>query len=60
MFKNLTIGKKIGFGFASVLVLTSILAVIGVVQIRIVDVGVMDLANVHIPLSSAGKLVCHP
>jgi len=53
MFKNLTIGKKIACGFTSVLALTAILATIGVVQIRTVDTGVMDLAGVHIPLSTA-------
>ena len=53
MFKNLTIGKKIGLGFASVLALTAILSVVGIVQMRIVDTGVMDLANVHIPLTAA-------
>ena len=53
MFKNLTIGKKIGFGFASILVLTAVLSVVGIVQMRIVDTGVMDLANVHIPLTAA-------
>jgi methyl-accepting chemotaxis protein len=52
MFKNLTIGKKIAFGFTSVLALTAILATLGVVQISTVDVGVMDLAGVHIPLST--------
>ena len=52
MFKNLTIGKKIALGFTSVLTLTAILATLGVVQIRTVDTGVMDLANVHIPLTA--------
>ena len=49
----MTIGKKIALGFTSVLLLTAILATIGVVQIRKVDTGVMDLAGVHIPLSAA-------
>ncbi|MHC4639607.1 MAG: methyl-accepting chemotaxis protein [Planctomycetota bacterium] len=53
MFKNLTIGKKIALGFTSVLVLTAILATLGVVQIRTVDTGVMDIADVHIPLTEA-------
>jgi len=53
MFKNLTIGKKIALGFTLVLLLTAVLAVVGVVQIRKVDTGVMDIANVHIPLTDA-------
>ncbi|MHC4216799.1 MAG: MCP four helix bundle domain-containing protein, partial [Planctomycetota bacterium] len=53
MFRNMTIGKKIAFGFTSVLVLTVILATIGVLQIRTVDSGVMDLADVHIPITMA-------
>jgi methyl-accepting chemotaxis protein len=53
MFRNMTIGKKIAFGFTSILVLTAILATIGVVQIRTVDTGVMDIADVHIPLTAA-------
>jgi CHASE3 domain sensor protein len=53
MFKNLTIGRKIAFGFAIVLVLTAILATVGILQIRTVDTSVMDLADVHIPLTAA-------
>ena len=53
MFKNLTIGKKIASGFAIVLVLTAILATVGILQIRTVDTSVMDLADVHIPLTAA-------
>jgi methyl-accepting chemotaxis protein len=53
MAKNFTIGKKIGLGFASVLVLTALLGGIGVYQMIQVDVGLMDMANVHGPLSSA-------
>ena len=52
MFKNLTIGKKLGLGFSTVLALTAILATIGVVQMRKIDAGVMDLVDVHIPLSA--------
>ena len=52
-FQNLTIGKKIALGFTSILVLTAILATLGVIQIRTVDTGVMDLADVHMPLSAA-------
>jgi CHASE3 domain sensor protein len=53
MFKNLTIGKKIALGFTSVLFLTAILATLGVVQIRTVDTGVMDIADIHNPLTAA-------
>jgi len=53
MFKNLTIGKKIALGFASILVLTLVLSVVGVVQMRTVDSGLMDLTDVHIPLTEA-------
>ena len=53
MFKHLTVGKKIALGFTAVLLLTGVLGTIGVVQIRKVDSGVMDLADVHIPLASA-------
>jgi methyl-accepting chemotaxis protein len=52
MFKNLTIGEKIALGFTSVLVLTAIVVTIGVVQIRTVDSGIMDMADVHVPLMS--------
>ena len=52
MGKNLTVGKKIFLGFASVLLLTAILGGFGVFQIRKVDSGVMDLADVHIPLAA--------
>ena len=53
MARQMTVGKKIGIGFSCVLVLTTILAVIAVVQIRKVDGGVMDMADVHIPLMGA-------
>jgi methyl-accepting chemotaxis protein len=53
MLKNLTIGKKIALGFTVVLVLTGILGTVGVLQIRSVDSGVMDLAEVHVPLMGA-------
>ncbi|MHC4587241.1 MAG: HAMP domain-containing methyl-accepting chemotaxis protein, partial [Planctomycetota bacterium] len=53
MATNFTIGKKIGLGFASVLVLTALLGGIGVYQMIQVDVGLMDMANVHGPLGSA-------
>jgi len=53
MFKNLTIGKKIAFGFASILMLTLILSLVGVVQMRTVDGGLMDLTDTHIPLTEA-------
>jgi len=48
----MTIGKKITFGFVSILLLTIILGTVGIVQIRKVDTGVMDLADVHIPISN--------
>ena len=50
MFKNLTIGKKIAFGFALVLILTAIMSFAGVFQISAVDNGVQDIENVHMPL----------
>jgi len=53
MFKNLTIGKRIALGFTSILVLTAILVTVGVVQIRKVDSGLMDMADVHIPITEA-------
>ena len=53
MLKNLTIGKKIAFGFAVVLVLTTVLGTVGVLQIRAVDAGLMDLTDVHTPLMGA-------
>ena len=53
MFKNLTIGKKIAFGFASILVLTLFLSAAGVFQIRSIDSGVMDLTETHMPLTEA-------
>ena len=53
MVKQMTVGKKISLGFALVLLLTAILATIGVVEIRTVDSGVMDLEGVHIPLTAA-------
>lgn len=52
MARQMTVGKKIALGFVSVLFLTAILATLGVVQIRTVDTGVMDLADVHIPLTA--------
>ena len=51
MARQMTIGKKITFGFVSILVLTIILGTVGIVQIRKVDTGVMDLVDIHIPLS---------
>jgi methyl-accepting chemotaxis protein len=53
MFKNMTIGKKIAFGFASILTLTIILSIVGVVQMRTVDTGLMDLEGTHMPLTEA-------
>jgi methyl-accepting chemotaxis protein len=53
MFKSLTIGKKVAFGFATILILTVILSVVGVFQIRSIDSGVMDLTDLHIPLTRA-------
>ena len=53
MFKNLTVGKKIAFGFVCVIALTVILGVVGVLQLRTVDTSVMDLAETHIPLVAA-------
>ncbi len=55
MFKHLTVGKKVALGFTAVLLLTGILGTIGVVQIKKVDSGVMDLADVHIPLAAAAS-----
>ena len=51
MFRNMTVGRKLALGFATVLILTAIIATFGVVQMRKVDGGVMDLVDVHIPLS---------
>ena len=53
MFKNLTVGKKIGLGFTLILVLAAILAGVGITQIRKVDTGVMDMGEVHVPLTQA-------
>ena len=53
MFDNLTIGKKITLGFASILMLTVILSVTGVIQMRNVNEGVEDVADVHLPISIA-------
>ena len=53
MFKNLTIGKKIALGFASILALTVILSFTGVFQIRSIDSGVMDMTETHMPLTEA-------
>jgi methyl-accepting chemotaxis protein len=52
MAGQMTIGKKITFGFVSILFLTTVLGTVGVVQIRKVDTGVMDLVEVHIPISN--------
>ena len=51
--KNLTIGKKIALGFTSVLCLTVILGLGGVLQLKNVDTGLMDLAEVHIPIMNS-------
>jgi methyl-accepting chemotaxis protein len=53
MFRNLTVGKKIGFGFALVLAITAVLGTVGTTQMLSVKGGVDDLANVHIPLTEA-------
>ena len=53
MFKNLTVGKKIGLGFTLVLILAAILAGVGIMQIRKVDTGLMDIGEVHVPLTEA-------
>ena len=53
MATNFTIGKKIGLGFASVLVLTALLGGIGVYQMIQVDTGLMDITDTHIPLTDA-------
>ena len=53
MFKNMTVGKKIGLGFTSILVLTAILGAVGITQIRKVDTGLMDIGEVHVPLMDA-------
>jgi len=53
MFKNLTVGKKIGLGFTSILVLAAILGAVGITQIRKVDTGLMDIDEVHVPLTEA-------
>ena len=52
MLKQMTVGKKLGLGFAAVLVLTVVLATLSIVQTRRVDGAVMDLVNIHIPLSA--------
>ncbi len=49
----MTVGEKISLGFVAVLVLTAILAAIGVTQMTNVKTGVDDLADVHIPLAEA-------
>jgi CHASE3 domain sensor protein len=51
MFKNLTIGKKIGLGFASILALTVFLGAFGVYEMIQVDVGLMDITETHIPIT---------
>jgi methyl-accepting chemotaxis protein len=53
MAKNFTIGKKIGLGFASILVLTILLGAIGVYQMIHVDIGLMDITETHIPITEA-------
>jgi len=53
MFKNMTVGKKIGLGFTIILLLATILAGVGILQIRKVDTGIMDLGEVHVPLTEA-------
>ncbi len=53
MFKNLTVGKKIGLGFTSILALTAILGAVGITQIRKVDTGLMDVGEVHLPLTES-------
>ena len=50
---NMTIGKKIGLGFALVLFLTAALAIIGSYKVIGVKGAVGDLADVHIPLTEA-------
>ena len=49
----MTVGKKIGFGFTLILLLTAILALVGTTQMMKVKGGVDDLAQVHIPLTDA-------
>ena len=53
MFKNLTVGKKIGLGFTSILVLAAVLGAVGITQIRKVDTSLMDIGEVHVPLQEA-------
>ncbi|MBN1765126.1 MAG: MCP four helix bundle domain-containing protein [Sedimentisphaerales bacterium] len=53
MFKQMTIGKKIALGFTAILLLTAILAVIGITQIKNVQTGVEDISAVHIPLTGS-------
>jgi len=52
MLKNLTIGKKLAMGFTAVLILTGLLGTISVLQMKKIDSEVMDLVDIHIPLSS--------
>ena len=53
MFKQMTIGKKIALGFTVILLLTAVLAVIGITQIKDVKTDVEDISGVHIPLMGA-------
>ena len=53
MFENLTIVKKITIGFTSILMLTAILATIGIVQIRSVDTCVLDFSDIRVPITAA-------
>jgi methyl-accepting chemotaxis protein len=50
MFKNLTVGKKIGLGFTIILILATILAGVGIIQIREVDTGILSMSDIHVPL----------
>jgi methyl-accepting chemotaxis protein len=49
----MTVGKKIGLGFTLILALAAILAGVGITQIRKVDTGLMDIGEVHMPLTEA-------
>ncbi|MFC1510327.1 methyl-accepting chemotaxis protein [Candidatus Omnitrophota bacterium] len=50
MLKNLSLNKKLGFGFASIIIGLIMVGAIALININKIDVSVMDLAGVHIPL----------
>ncbi|MFC1510527.1 MCP four helix bundle domain-containing protein, partial [Candidatus Omnitrophota bacterium] len=53
MLKNLSLNKKLAFGFGTVIIGLILVGLIALTNINKIDVSVMDLAEVHIPLFEA-------